>query len=274
VSVWADRLLLNPNRWETTSADLLANPTLRASTATYLADQVDARLSQLSGPGLASALGPLGATTVASAHAAIFHAMDSALGLPAVEALWAQANHGAAEAVLTVVDSPNGPPSGDVTVSLGSILRTAAAGANLPSAVIAALPSDAGTLTIVGPGQLHTVRTAGRTLRDLTRGLVIIVPLLWLAALALARGRRRRTLAWIGITTALAGAFVLGARSLLATPVADAISNQPSLRRVFAAALTAITASLGHLALGVGAVGLVVAAIAGLAGLSRRPLPR
>jgi hypothetical protein len=72
---------------------------------------------------------------------------------------------------------------------------------------------------------------------------------------------------------------VLGARMLLVAPVADAISADPSLRRIIAAAITTITASLGHLAVGVGVVGLVVGVIAGLAGLraggpQRPPRPR
>jgi hypothetical protein len=280
VAAWADDLLLSPSHWETTSTQLLANPTVRTSTATYLADQVDERLdlSALSGSTVASALGPFAGTTVATARSTIYHAMYRALGLASVQALWARANRGAATAVLTIVNRRTGPVAtagAPVTVSLGPILRVAAADAHLPAAVVTALPADAGTLTVVRSDQLHTVQSAGRAVRDLARGLVIFVPLLWLAALALARGRRRRTLAAIGITAALAGALVLGARALLVTPAADAISGDPSLRRVIAAAVTTITASLGHVALVVGIVGLVIAGSTGLAGqLSRRPQPR
>jgi hypothetical protein len=284
VVVWADDLLLSPSHWETTSTRLLANPTIRTSTATYLADQVDARLhlSQLLDSGLGSVLGPLAGSSVAAVRATIFHAMDTALGLSAVRALWAQANRAAATAVVTIVDGRRGPVTvagGAVTISLRPILRAAATDAHLPAAVTAALPADAGTLTVVQSDRVHTVQTAGRAVRDLARGLVIVVPVLWLAALALARGRRRRTLAWIGITGAVASALVLGARMLLVAPVADAISADPSLRRIIAAAITTITASLGHLAVGVGVVGLVVGVIAGLAGLraggpQRPPRPR
>jgi hypothetical protein len=280
VAVWADDLLLSPSRWGTTSTQLLANPTIRTSTATYLADQVDERLdlSALSGSALGSALSPLAGMSVANARSTIYHSMYTALGLPSVQALWARANRTAAAALLTTVNRREGPVSVDgapVTVSLGPILRVAATDAHLPAAVIAALPADAGTLTVVRSNQLHTVQTAGRGVRDLARWLVIIVPVLWLAALALARGRRRRTLAGIGITAALAGALVIGARALLLRPAADALSGDPSLRRVIAAAISTITASLGNLAVVVGVVGLVVGVIAGLAGrLSRRPLPR
>jgi hypothetical protein len=199
-----------------------------------------------------------------------------------VRALWAQANRAAATAVVTIVDGRRGPVTvagGAVTISLGPILRAAATDAHLPVAVTAALQAAAGTLTVVQSDRVHMVQTAGRAVRDLARGLVIVVPVLWLAALALARGRRRRTLAWIGITGAVASALVLGARALLVAPVADAISADPSLRRIIAAAITTITASLGHLAVGVGVVGLVVGVIAGLAGLraggpQRPPRPR
>lgn len=271
VAVWADGLLLSPSHWETTSTRLLADPTIRTSAATYLADQVDARLHlpQL-GSDLDSVLGlPSGASAV-DVRAVIVHAVDTALGLSPVRALWAQANRAAATAVLIIVDGRRGPVTvagGGVTIKLGPILRAAASDAHLPATVTAALPADAGTLTVVRSDRLHTLQTAGRAVRDLARWLVIIVPALWLAALALARGRRRRTLAWIGITSAVAGALVLGARALLVAPAAAAISADPAVRRIIAAIITTVTGSLGDVAIGVCGVGLVVGVIAGLAAL-------
>jgi hypothetical protein len=249
VAVWANHLFLNPGNWETTSTKLLANPTIRTSTATFLTDQADARLEP-----------------------AIFPAVNSALGLAPVQALWGQANRGAAIALVDIVDGPPQPATIDgnaVGIDLGPLLQTAAMDAHLPAVVTAALPAEA-NLTVVRSDQVHTVRTAGRVIRDLARWLVIVVPLLWLMALALARGRRRRTLAWIGITAAMASAVVLLARALLVTPVAHAISADPSLQRVIAATITTTTTSLAHSAVIVGVIGLVVALIAGLAGLGGR----
>jgi hypothetical protein len=249
VAVWANHLFLNPGNWETTSTKLLANPTIRASTATFLTDQADARLEP-----------------------AIFPAVNSALGLAPVQALWGQANRVAAIALVDIIDGPPQPATIDgnaVGIDLGPLLQTAAMDAHLPAVVTAALPAEA-DLTVVRSDQVHTVRTAGRVIRDLARWLVIVVPLLWLMALALARGRRRRTLAWIGITAAMASAVVLLARALLVTPVAHAISADPSLQRVIAATITTTTTSLARSAVIVGVIGLVVALIAGLAGLGGR----
>jgi hypothetical protein len=249
IAVWADHLFLSPSSWETTSVKLLANPTIRASTAAYLADQADPSLEPV-----------------------IFQALDSALGLAPVQSLWAQANRGAATAVVDIVDGPPRPVTveGDaVGINLGPVLRSAAMDAHLPALVTEALPADAG-LTIVRSDQVHTVRTAGRVIRELARWLEIVIPLLWLMALVLARGRRRRTLTWIGLTAAMASAVVLLVRALLVTPVANAISADPSLRRVIAATITTTTTSLAHSAVIVGAVGLGVALIAVLAGLGGR----
>jgi hypothetical protein len=247
VAVWANHLFLNPGNWEATSTKLLTNPTIRTSTATFLTHQADSRLEP-----------------------AIFPAVNSALGLAPVQALWGQANRAAAIALVDIVDGPPAPATiaGDaVGIDLGPVLQTAAMDAHLPAVVTAALPSDA-NLTLVRSDQVHTVRTAGRVTRELARWLVIVVPLLWLLALALARGRRRRTLAWIGITAAMASALVLLGRALLVTPVANAVSADPSLRRVIAAAITTTTTSLAHTAVIVGVVGLVVALAAGLAGIA------
>lgn len=275
VAVWANHLLLSPSHWEKTSTALLANPTIRTSTANYLTDQLDARLdlSRLLSSGLGSTLGPLARSSVAAVRAAVFHAIDTALGLSPVRRLWAHANRGAATAVVRIVDrrGPITAAGSAVTINLGAVLHSAATDAHLPASVTAALPTDAGRLTVVRSDQVHTVRAAGRTVRDLARWLVIVIPVLWLLALALASGRRLTTLAWIGITAAVAAALVLVARALLATPLADAISADPSQRHIIAAALPIITASLGHIALIVGVVGLFVGAVAGLAGLLGAP---
>jgi hypothetical protein len=274
VAGWADHVLLSPSRWETTSTKLLDNPTIRTSTATYLADQVDARLqlSRLPASELSSALGSLDGTSVAAVQAAVFRTIDDALSLPPAQVLWARANGNAATAVVNLVEDQGEPltgASGGVTLNLGPILQTAATEAHLPVAVTAALPADV-ELTVVRPDQVHTVQTAGRVVRDLAQWLLVVVPALWLVALALAGGWRRRTLAWIGATTVLAGALVLGARALLVTPTADALSTDPLERRIIAAAIPTITSSLGHLAVGVGIAGLIVAVIAALAGFRAR----
>lgn len=272
VAVWADRLLLNPSRWEQVSGKLLTNPTIRTDTANYLADQVDARLnlSELSSAAAGSVLGPLASAGAAGVRAGISRSISGALDLSPVQALWAQANRVAATALVAIVDRP--PESVSVTgngigVNLGPILRAAVTGAHLPGLVADAVPSDV-ELPLVRSTQVHTVRTAGRLVRNLSRWVVIAVPLLWLLALALSGGWRRWTLTWIGITAAVAGALVLAARALLVTPVADAVSGSSVLRPLIAASITTVTSSLAHIAVVVGIVGLAVAVIAGVAGLS------
>jgi hypothetical protein len=268
VAEWANHVLLSPSRWETTSTKLLDNATIRASTATYLADQVDTRLqlSRLPASELDSALGSLDGTSVSAVQAAIFRTIYDALSRPAAQALWARANGEAATAIVTLIEDQGEPSTGAVTLNLGPLLETAAAEADLPATVTAQLPADV-ELTVVRPDQAHTVQTAGRVVRDLARWLLIAVPALWLAALALAGSWWRRTLAWIGAAAVLAGALVLAARALLVTPAADALSGDPLVRRIIAAAIPTITTSMGHLAVGVVVGGLVAALIAGLAGL-------
>src|SRR5947209_12404990 len=39
-SVWANRLLFNPDNWSNTSTQLLQNPDIRSGTANYLVDQL------------------------------------------------------------------------------------------------------------------------------------------------------------------------------------------------------------------------------------------
>jgi hypothetical protein len=82
VSIWADDLLLSPDNWESTSAQLLANPTVRASAATYLVDALDARVAALIAAGPAVELPPAARLATPAARATAVRDVERALTRP------------------------------------------------------------------------------------------------------------------------------------------------------------------------------------------------
>src|ERR1700759_5574311 len=110
-AVWANRLLFNPDNWSNTSTQLLANPTIRQTTANYIVDQIYANVNvpALLRSGLPPQLDALAAPAAGALRTAAVQAVDTALQRPRVQALWAQANRAADQLFITVVNGGKGP---------------------------------------------------------------------------------------------------------------------------------------------------------------------
>ena len=97
VAIWANRQLLNPDNWSSTSTSLLQNETIRTATANYLVDQlyanvdVSARSSQRLPPRLQPLAGPIAG---ALRNAAV-QGTELALSRPVIQNAWATANRAA-----------------------------------------------------------------------------------------------------------------------------------------------------------------------------------
>ena len=137
-AVWANRLLFSPDNWANTSTQLLANPTIRQTTATYVVDQIYANVNvpALLRSGLPSQLDPLAGPAAGALHNAAVQAVDTALQQPRIQALWAEANRAADRVFISVVNGGRGPvhvAQGAVTLDLGSIVDNVATQLGLPS---------------------------------------------------------------------------------------------------------------------------------------------
>jgi hypothetical protein len=273
VAVWAERTLLDPARWEVTSTRLLGAPLVRSDTARYLAVQIVSRpaVAELLAAGANAGLGPLATAGARSARSSLQGAIEPVLASDPVRAAWAQANRQLATGVVAVVDGRPGIAALDgIRIQLAPVLRAAAGGAHLPSALIDLLPPDIGGLTVVAADRIGTVQDAGRALRELAEWFVIAAVALCLVALVLHPGGFPRVLARIGLVAALAGALVLLARAELLAPAARLLSGAPALRRLIAAAAMLATSSLAHIAIGFVVGGLVLTLLGLIAGAGAR----
>jgi predicted phage tail protein len=121
-------------------------------------------------------------------------------------------------------------------------------------------------LTVLKSNQLKFIQNVGKAIKGLALVLTILVPILYVLAIALARGRRRRMLMNVGLSGILGGVLVLLARSLLVNKIPTALTNDDSLQLTIQAVVAINTAILSQIAGAVIAGGAVLVASGWFAG--------
>jgi hypothetical protein len=272
--VFANRLLFNPDNFASTSAQMLQSPAIRSAVSNYLVDQlydninVEGEIKSALPPQLQSLAGPAAGAVRSSAPQAV----NVLLTRPAVQSLWEDANRAAAQTFVAIVNGGNnaiGTNNGTVTLNLGAILKDAASRLGIPSSIFSKLPPSAANLTIMKSNQLSLIQDLGNGIQGLALALTIVVPLLYAAAVALARGRRRRTLMSVGFALTIVGLLGLGARLLLVTQVPDTLIKDVSNRPAGRAVVDIVTQILGDIAAAFVIVGVVLVLAALFTGPAR-----
>jgi hypothetical protein len=273
-ATWANRLLFSPDNWSKTSTQLLQNENVRSTTANYIVDQLYANVNVagLIRQGLPTQFQALAAPAAGALRNAAVSGAELALTRPRVQQLWAQANRAADQTFIDIVNGRKGAVGvnqGAVTLDLGSIVNNIASRLGLPSDIASKLPANIATLQIFKSNQLKYVQNGGKAIKGLALWLTIIVPLLYLLALFLAKGHRRRTLMTIGFAGILAGVLVILARSVLQGQVANSLTSDASLQATIHDVYGISTAILKDVASGVIFIGILLVAAAWFAGPAR-----
>jgi hypothetical protein len=273
-AVWANRQLLDPGNWSTTSTRLLQNAEIREVTANFAVDQLYANVdvAQLIGSALPKRLRPLAGPAAGILHTGAVRAAKLALADARVQTLWAQANRRAAQALVTVVDGGTGPvkvQGGVVTLDLASVVEAIARQLGLPAGIGAKLPPSVAQVRILKSDQIGLVQDIGQGLRNLALALSIAVPLLFGLAIGLAGGWRRRAAMNVGYGLATAGLLVLLARAVVESQVPASLVADASIRLAAAATVSIATSMLAEIAGELVLVGAVVIIAAWLAGPAR-----
>jgi hypothetical protein len=196
-------------------------------------------------------------------------ATELALTRPRVQALWAQANRAANQTFIAIVNGGKGAVGihrGVVTLNLGRILDQVASRLGLPSNLSAQLPPNVANLTVFRSNQIKFLQDAGNAIQGLALWLTIFVPVLYLLALALAGGHRRRTLMTIGFAGVFAGLLVFFGRNILETQLTNSLTNDATLRPAVRATIAIGTGMLVEVAGAVVFIAAVMIAAAWFAG--------
>jgi hypothetical protein len=267
LAVWANRQLLNADRWASTSTALLQNASVRTALAQYIVDGVysDAEIAGLIDRIPSARLQSVAGSSETDPRKLLTRATFQVLGRPGAQAAWRKAQRRAAQQFIEIVEGRSRAVTlhgNAVFVELRPIIETLTRPLGIPPAVVDALPAGATRLKVMSSRQITGVQRAV----ELLRGLAIVLPaaalLLFALAVAMAEGRRRRTLAFVGADIALAAILVLIIRKLAGDGIVDTLVAQDSVRPAARAVWSIGTELLSHIAQVAIVAGAAVAIVA------------
>lgn len=234
-SLWLDRQVLDSGQWTETSTELLEKPAVRNALANYLVDQLftSVDVEQELKEQLPEDFDVLASPATSGLRSLALSGTKSALDLPVIQAAWKEANLLTHAQLITVLEGGNenvSTTNGTVTVNAQAILRDVANKVGLSGELVNKIPARAATFTIYQSDDLATVQNVYSTVKDLRWVLAGLAVLLYVLAIALAKGRRRRAVIWMGTSFIVVALLVLITSSLARGPVVDALSQTTSVQ--------------------------------------------
>lgn len=234
-SLWLDRQVLDSDQWTETSTEVLEKPAVRNALANYLVDQLftSVDVEQELKDELPEDFDVLASPATSGLRSLALSGTKSALDLPVVQAAWKEANRLTHEQLITVLEGGNenvSTTSGTVSVNAQAILRDIANKVGLSGDLVNKIPAKAATFTIYQSDDLATVQSIYSTVKDLRWVFVGVAILLYVLAIALATGRRRRAVIWMGTSFVVVALLVLITSSLARGPVIEGLSQTTSVQ--------------------------------------------
>lgn len=296
-ALWVNRQVLNTDNWTDTSAKMLADPTIRATLAAYMVDEifdnvdVQGQLEEAL-PGRTKALaGPAAAGLRDLAD----RAAPQVLAKPRVQQAWEQANRVAHTQLLKVLEDRGkfvSTGGGDVVLNLRTLIDEMALQLGVSSQVasvrqrlqglppsakrtlqqklgLETLPNSAGQITILHSDELETAQKATKAVKGLAVVLTALMLILFALAVFLASGWRRVALRTTGWCFFGVGLVVLIGRRIGGDQLVNALVPSTSVRPAVHIAWETGTALLYAIAVAAMIYGIMLVLAAWLAGPTR-----
>ncbi|MGN6257439.1 MAG: SHOCT domain-containing protein [Solirubrobacterales bacterium] len=270
-SVWVNRQALNTDNWTNTSTKLLENKAIDEQLATFMVTQLYANVDVEAE--LAKALPPQAKVLAGPAAGGLRQlaqrVAERALAAPRFQALWAEANRSAHEALLKILDGGGSFAStgeGEVTLHLGTLVSEVGKQAGLPEALLEKVPPEAGELTVLKSEQISTAQKVAKLIRRLPVVLFVLLILLYGGAIYLAGDRRREALRSVGFGFAIAGILALLVRGVAGNTITGSLATTAAVEPAAEAAWEIGTSLLVTVAASAIAFGVLLVLGAWLAG--------
>ncbi|MBJ7459300.1 MAG: SHOCT domain-containing protein [Thermoleophilaceae bacterium] len=234
ITLWANRQLLDSQQWTETSTEVLAKPAVQSALANYLVDQLftSVDVEQELKDQLPEDWDVLASPATSGLRSLALSGTKSALELPLVQAAWKDANLLSHEQLITILEGGNenvSTANGEVTVNARSILEDVAQKVGLSGELTQKIPDSAATFVIYQSDDLATIQNIYTTVKDLRWVFAGIALLLYVLAISLAKGRRRRAVIWMGTSFVVVALLVLITSSLARGPVVDSLAQTSSV---------------------------------------------
>ncbi len=275
LAIWIDFSALDTDEFTETSSEILADPDVQEVLAPYLVDQIFSSLdvrSSLEGV-LPGPLGRLAGPVAASLEEVTLRAAQRLLASPQFQRLWQEATRLAHSQFITIVEGDSeaiATIDGKVVLNLRPMTERIFERVGLDPELLTRLPVGAGQITVVEEGQLTAVQKLVDVLQKIAKWFWVFALLLYVAAVWLARGRRREAIRGVGLSWLLVGMGLvvlvrLGGPRVVETLVAVP-ANEPAAQSVW----DILTANLRDSARSLLLIGAVILVGAWLAGPGRR----
>jgi hypothetical protein len=274
LNVWVKRQALSTDNWTTASANLLENDDIRNGLSVYLVNQLyeNADVGQALSQRLPEQTKQLGPPLAAALEPALVRTADVLLGRPRVQRLWKNANRRAHELFMAVINGDRGllqTTNGNVVLDLRPLVEHLAAETGLGSRLTQRLPPDTGQIVVMRGNQLEVARKTVKAIRVLSYLLSFLVLAVFVCAVWIARGRRRRTLLAIGFSVLSVGMLVLVVRRFAGNYLVDALTTNPDSKPPVSAAWSIGTELLRNVGINLVVYGALIVLGAWIAGPSR-----
>jgi hypothetical protein len=273
-TIFVKRQMLDNSAWKSASAKVIQDPEVRSALSVYLVNQLYANVDVAAAlqERLPKNLDPLAAPAAAALRQPAVQSVDFMLQRPRVEQLFIQSSAIAHQKLINVLEDKTGygvsTGNGVVTLDLSGLVTQLGSDLGLPADVLAKLPANTGTVTLMKSSQLSAAQNAVLVIKALSVWLVILVLALYALAVYFAHGHRRLLLRRVGWSFVLAGILLLVARKLAGNYIVDAISS-PQYHGVSHRVWLIGTAILGQLGWAVVLYGVFILIGATLAGPTR-----
>jgi Short C-terminal domain len=261
---FVERQALDRDEVEETARQLITDDDIQQRVAATLADElftqvdVEAALEERLPPAQQSLAGPLAGALPPVAERVALRILDG----PRFQELWVNAVGGAQEQIVRVLDDEARfleTEGGVVAIDLRPLLMELTDRLRIAPNLSERLPENAGLITVFETDQLQRAQDLTRLLRFVADWIWVLALLAWVAAVYLARDRRKEVRA-IAIGFVVVGVLLLLARRLGGTYVVDQLTttaeDDTAAERTWEI-LTRLLADAGWAAIAVGVVSLV-----------------
>jgi hypothetical protein len=242
LAIWINRQLLETDNWTRTSSQLLEQPVISDQLAARLTDQVFASVDFEAA--VADVLPPRAAALAGPAANALRTQVEKtarrALARPRTQQLWADANRGAHEQLLVMLEGGGQTVStqeGRVVLDLNRLLGQLQQEVGVGGRLRKALPASASQITLMESRQLEAAQDVVRVLRHLPVVLVVAALALVGVAMLVAPEWRRQAVRACGVGFVVAGLAALLVRSVAGDAVVNSLAStaaaEPSVNEVW-----------------------------------------
>lgn len=274
MATWIRAQIIDTEGWTQTSVRLLQNEKVRGVVAGELSERVlaVANVQDLAAEKLPKELRPLAPLLSTAASQVVPKAIEKALEIPAVQELWGRANHVTHEQVMKVLNGGGhvlSTQGGLVSINLETLLDQIGGRLGVGSDVGAKLPADKRKLDVLHSNQLKLAQDGVKAMKGLSFILPLLVILMYVGALALAAGYRRKVLLEIGWGVIAGALLALVLRRWIDSYVVENLVKNEGVRPAAREVLDIATSGWRSRALWLLITGVVVIFAAWLAGPMR-----